>query len=173
LYEIDFLPVGDEGQSGDAIAIRFTRPDNGQLAHVIVDAGFQPDGKALVAHVQTWFETSRIELAILTHPDGDHIGGMGEVVRGLEVGQLWLHNLRGHGGSSLRAAGAVDDLISTAQTEGTDVFDVFAGMAEFGGALRILGPDSDWYDELVQAQAEEERTGRGPHRRALYGRSCR
>ena len=164
MYEVDFLPVGEEGQSGDAIAVRFTRPDDGQFAHVVVDAGFQPDGRALVEHVQTWFETSHVELAILTHPDGDHIGGMGEVVRGLQVAQLWLHNLGGHGGGSLRAAGAVDDLIRTAQNEGTDVFDVFAGTAEFGGALRILGPDTDWYDELVQAQVEEERTGRGAAR---------
>jgi len=88
MYEIDFLPVGDEGQSGDAIAARFTRADTGALAHVIVDAGFQDDGAALVDHVQRYYETSDIDLAILTHPDGDHIGGMGEVIRGLNVGVL-------------------------------------------------------------------------------------
>jgi beta-lactamase superfamily II metal-dependent hydrolase len=164
MYEVDFLPVGDEGQSGDAIAIRYTRPDSGELAHVVIDAGFQDDGIALVDHVKTWFQTDRIELAILTHPDADHIGGMGEVVRGLRVGQLWLQDLAGHGGTSLPAAAAVRDLVKTAQAEGTQVFDVFAGVTEFGGSLRILGPDQDWYDELVAQQVEEEREGRGARR---------
>lgn len=37
MYEVDFLPVGDTGQSGDAIALRLTRPDNGELAYVVID----------------------------------------------------------------------------------------------------------------------------------------
>ena len=69
MYDIDFLPVGDGGRSGDAIALRFTRPDTGGLAHVIVDAGFQDDGDALVEHVNYYYGTSSIDLAILTHPD--------------------------------------------------------------------------------------------------------
>jgi beta-lactamase superfamily II metal-dependent hydrolase len=164
LYEIDFLPVGEEGQSGDAIALRFTRPDTGGLARVIVDAGFQPDGVALVNHVKTWFETDEVDLAILTHPDADHIGGMGEFVRGLKVKQLWLHRLSAHGGSSLPASSAVEDLIRTAQGEGTEVSEVFEGVSEFGGALTILGPDPAYYDQLVLEQVEEEHTGRGAGR---------
>jgi hypothetical protein len=54
MYEIDILPVGDEGQSGDAIAMRFTRPDGQGTAHVIIDAGFDDDGVALVDHVQRY-----------------------------------------------------------------------------------------------------------------------
>ena len=33
VYEVDFLPVGQAGRHGDAIAIRFTRPDTGGYAH--------------------------------------------------------------------------------------------------------------------------------------------
>ncbi len=39
MYEIDFLPVGDKGQSGDAIAMRFSRPDGTANAIVVIDAG--------------------------------------------------------------------------------------------------------------------------------------
>ena len=60
MLEIDFLPVGDGEDSGDAIAMRFTRPDTGGIAHVIVDAGFQDDGEALVEHVKNYYGTSQM-----------------------------------------------------------------------------------------------------------------
>lgn len=41
MYEVDFLPVGDGERSGDAIAVRFTKPGTDAIAHVIIDAGFQ------------------------------------------------------------------------------------------------------------------------------------
>lgn len=88
MHEIAFLPVGDGERSGDAIALRFTRPDTGRYVHVLIDAGFQDDGEALVQHVRTYYGTDTGELAILSHPDGDHIGGMGAVIRDLNVGVL-------------------------------------------------------------------------------------
>jgi len=151
MYEIDFLPVGDGGRSGDAVAMRFTKPSGG-IAHVIIDAGFQDDGDALVEHVQSYYDTSDIDLAILTHPDGDHIGGMGKVVRRLNVATLWLHDLGARGGASLDAADAVDDLIRVASANGTAVAEPFAGASAFSGALRILGPTEAYYEELVEEQ---------------------
>lgn len=154
MYEIDFLPVGDGARSGDAIAMRFAH--NGSWVVVVIDGGFQPSGKALVEHVKTHYQTSVVDLAILTHPDGDHIGGMGEILQGLDVKELWLQNPSSHGGSSLRAAKAVDDLLSRAETEGTETFEIFAGAQAFDGAITILGPESGYYEELVADQVVEE-----------------
>lgn len=170
MYEIDFLAVGDGGRSGDAIAIRFTRPDNGGYAHVIIDAGFQDDGEALVEHVKTYYGTSSIDLAILTHPDGDHIGGMGEVVRGLSVKELWLHDLSGRGGAGLPAADAVDELIEVAGEQGTVVREAFAGTSAFGDALFIIGPTVEYYEQLV---AEEQQVAKAAveGRLMTFGRS--
>lgn len=154
MHEIDFLPVGDGKDSGDAIALRFTHPQEGRWVHVIVDAGFQDDGEALVASVKKFYETDVVDLAILTHPDGDHIGGMGEVVRGLDVRELWLHDIGAHGGSTLPAAAAVKDLIAVAREQGTDVWEAWAGATAFGGGLTILGPDKSYYEGLVQEQLE-------------------
>jgi beta-lactamase superfamily II metal-dependent hydrolase len=160
MYEVDFLPVGDGMDSGDAIALRFTRPDNGQWAYVVIDAGYKDDGKALVAHVKKYYGTSAIDLAILTHPDGDHIGGMGEVVRGLHVAELWLHQLGSHGGASLPAAAEVDDLINVASGEGTKVYETWAGHQAFGGAFTVLGPDKPYYEQLVTEQVTGELAAR-------------
>src|SRR4051794_34104430 len=101
MFEVDFLPVGNGSRSGDAITLRFTRPDTGDLAHVLIDAGFQETGDAVVAHVLNRYGTRSIDLAIVTHPDGDHIGGMGTVVRELDVGALAIHRMDLRGGQSL------------------------------------------------------------------------
>lgn len=156
MYEVDFLPVGKKAgdKCGDAIALRFVPSGSSDWTQVIIDAGFKDDGKALVEHVNRYYEPGRVELAILTHPDEDHINGMGEVLRGLSVKELWLQRIGAHGGSSLPAASAVEDLISLAQQEGTDVYEVFAGQQAFNGALTILGPDERYYTELVKAQVD-------------------
>lgn len=157
MYEIDFLAVGKEDgdKCGDAIALRFIRPDSGAWAHVVVDAGFKDDGKALVEHIGRYYDTDRLDLAVLTHPDEDHINGMGEVLRGLSVDSLWLHRIGAHGGASLPAAQAVEDLIALAAEEGTAVYEVFAGHQAFGGALTVLGPDEGYYNTLVEEQVAD------------------
>lgn len=156
MYEIDFLAVGKKAgdKCGDAIALRFVPAGSTQWAQVVIDAGFKDDGKVLVEHVNAYYDPGRIDLAILTHPDEDHINGMGEVLRGLSVKELWLHRIGSHGGGSLDAADAVEELISVASEEGTEVYEVFAGQQAFGGALTVIGPDQTYYDQLVAEQVE-------------------
>ncbi len=155
MYVVDFLPVGDRARSGDAIAMMFTESGTGENRVVLIDAGFQDDGVALVEHVTSMYGTRSVDLAILTHPDGDHIGGMGEVIRGLEVQTLWVHDIGDHGGASLDAADAVNDLIAVAQDRGTDVRQPWAGASAFGGALTVLGPSMVYYEQLVREQLKE------------------
>lgn len=156
MYEIDFLPVGDGENSGDAIALRFTDPTDNSTVVCVIDAGFKDDGDVLVHHVLRHYGTDVVDLAILTHPDGDHIGGMGQLLRGLRVQSLWLHDLAAHGGGDLAAAKAVNEVKALAGAEGTAVFEAFAGAQAFGGALTVLGPASDYYDTLVDEQLERE-----------------
>lgn len=71
MFEIDFLSVGDGARSGDAIAMRFTRPDgDGQLAHVIIDAGFKSSGEKLIDHVEQTYGVDTVDLVILSCRDG-------------------------------------------------------------------------------------------------------
>jgi beta-lactamase superfamily II metal-dependent hydrolase len=114
---------------------------------------FKDDGAALAEHVPSYYGTDVVDLAILTHPDGDHIGGMGELVRGLTVRKLWLHRIGARGGDALPAADAVEDLINVAIAQGTTVEEPFAGAQAFGGAITILGPSRAYYEQLVAEQA--------------------
>jgi beta-lactamase superfamily II metal-dependent hydrolase len=168
MYEIDFLAVGDGTRSGDAITMRFNRPDTGAMVHVIIDAGFQSTGSDVVEFVKDRYGTPDVDLAILTHPDGDHIGGLGTVIRELNVAALAVHRLSAHGGSSLPAAKEVDDLCKVAAANGTDVYDAFQGLNAFDQALLIAGPTQPYYEQLVQEQLQEAGTAaavaRGPGR---------
>jgi hypothetical protein len=159
MFEIDFLSVGEGARSGDAIAMRFTRPDNGQLAHVIIDAGFKQSGEDLVTHIANTYGVEAVDLVILTHPDGDHIGGMGAVLESLQVGALAIHDLAAHGGTGLKAATATNELIALAKREGTAVYEPFQGLSAFGEALLVAGPSEPFYETLVSQEILAERVG--------------
>ena len=116
----------------------------------------------LVDHVHQHYETDHIDIAIVTHPDQDHIGGMGRVLEGLNVDVLCVHRLRKHGGGELPAADAIDDLIKIAQDQGRSIHEPYAVSNAFGGALTVLAPDEAYYTQLVADQVGEERTGRRP-----------
>jgi beta-lactamase superfamily II metal-dependent hydrolase len=156
MTEIDFLAVGESGNSGDAIAVRTSNPETGYTAILVIDAGFKGDGSKLAEHIRLYYETDVVDLAILTHPDGDHIGGMGEVLRELNVQRLWLHDIGAHGGASLPAAAAVRELIKLAGEQDTLVEEAWTGASALGGAVQILGPTKAYYEQLVREQLGED-----------------
>ncbi|OEX79917.1 hypothetical protein A0K63_02045 [Campylobacter jejuni] len=87
-YEIDFLPVGS-GRSGDAISVRYGVQGNYKI--MIVDGGTKESGEKLVEHVKKYYQTNRVDYVVNTHPDQDHASGLTEVLKNLEVGELWMH----------------------------------------------------------------------------------
>lgn len=93
-YEIDFLPVGEGEHGGDAIAFRFGNLYN-QWAPtqtvVVVDGGYSDVGPELVKHIQGYYGTNRVNLAVSTHPDADHVNGLRTVLEETEVDELFLH----------------------------------------------------------------------------------
>lgn len=156
MYEVDILQAGVQ-KDADAITARFTRADTGQMAHLVIDAGWQDDGTRVVDMVRQRYGSDHVDVALLTHPDGDHIGGMGTVIRELDVDYLLLHRIDQRGGSGLPAAGAVRDLVARAEENGTQVVEPYPGLQALGGVLTILGPDDDYYDALVGDQQAEAR----------------
>lgn len=87
-YEIDFLDVESQ-KSGDAITIRYEI--NGDEFIHVVDGGFQATGEKIVAHIKKYYgQNAYIDHVVVTHPDGDHAGGLRTVLEELNVGQLWM-----------------------------------------------------------------------------------
>lgn len=70
-YEIDMLNVG----AADACLIHFF-DETGKDYVVLIDAGNYTDGKTVSNFVQTRYGTKTIDLAICSHCDKDHFGGL-------------------------------------------------------------------------------------------------
>jgi beta-lactamase superfamily II metal-dependent hydrolase len=155
MFEIDFLKAGEK-KDADAICMRFDRPDGGGRAVVVLDAGWQDDGESVVEFVNERYGGPKVDLAIVSHPDGDHIGGMGEVVRELDVAELAIHRLDRRGGAGLDAGDAVAELVQVADEQRTTIREPFGGEAYLGGALKVLGPSPDYYASLLVEQKARE-----------------
>ncbi|WP_299328656.1 MBL fold metallo-hydrolase [uncultured Helicobacter sp.] len=92
-YEIDFLPVGNGNNSGDAIALRWWQGDWGRNKQkvMIIDGGTKESGGALVKHIQKYYKTDCVDYVVNTHPDKDHASGLTEILENLKVKELWIH----------------------------------------------------------------------------------
>jgi len=87
-FEIDFLDV-ESKKSGDAIPLRYSM-DGATRVHV-TDGGFQATGDLVVKHINKYYGASKyIDAVIVTHPDGDHAGGLRKLFDEYEIGELWM-----------------------------------------------------------------------------------
>ncbi len=87
-FEIDFLDV-ESDKSGDAIPLRYQL--NETMSIHVVDGGFQDTGKKVIDHIRQHYGNIRyIDRVVVTHPDGDHTGGLKSVLDEFEVGALWM-----------------------------------------------------------------------------------
>ena len=167
-YQLDFLPVGND-KPGDAIALRFgnLQGPRSEQTVVVIDGGYQEDGKKIVKHVRSHYGTNKIDLVISTHPDQDHIGGLETVIKECEVGRLWMHQpwkhtediakMFVHGRvtdqsvretlrKSLDEACALDRL---AQSKGIPVEEPFVGLQDASKGILVVGPSQPFYESLL------------------------
>jgi beta-lactamase superfamily II metal-dependent hydrolase len=87
-FEIDFLDV-ESDKSGDAITIRYCL--NGTAYIHVVDGGYQSTGEAIKNHLRKFYGSpTYIDHVVLTHPDGDHAGGLRTILEDYRVGMLWM-----------------------------------------------------------------------------------
>jgi beta-lactamase superfamily II metal-dependent hydrolase len=163
VYEVDFLPVesgnGPGSKSGDAIAVHFNT--TGEDMVVVIDAGFTAVGDDLADHIQRWYRTSYIDLAISTHPDADHINGVARLLERMYVKELLLHQPMLHypDVSDFSNLEAIENLLQVAKREGVTVTEPFTGLTRFDGQLLILGPTEPHYEALVAQHIDEVRSG--------------
>lgn len=168
-YEIDFLPVGENSRSGDAIALRFGNllGPRSEQSVVIIDGGFKESGEQLVEHVKTYYSTDHVDLVISTHPDADHASGLCVVLEKLSVGQLAMHRPWEHApeiknlfrDGRITASGLKDrlemslqhasDLEALATKRGVQIVEPFQGITGFGGVAHVLGPSREYYQTLI------------------------
>lgn len=162
-YEIEVHPVGDGTKAGDAISVRYN--DNGVYRVIVVDGGTTECGQKLVEHIKFHYgENTVIDHMVSTHPDNDHASGLREVMKAFTVENLWIHGIWHHAAEmqpyfeegwsvadlekAIRDAyPIVDELIELATSNGTRVYEPFAG-AQIG-PFTVLSPSKYAYIRLV------------------------
>ncbi len=175
-HEIDFLAVGQESKSGDAIALRYGNlfGNRDEQTVIIIDGGFTDDGDRLVNHVKHYFQTERVDIVISTHPDRDHVCGLKVVLERMEVGQLWMHQPWRHSDQLATAKRAgfrtiqlsqplreslegAEELEAVANRLGIPIVEPFQDVASLDGVFRVLGPTVDFYEaRLAEIKAEAD-----------------
>jgi beta-lactamase superfamily II metal-dependent hydrolase len=168
MYEVEYLGVGEESKSGEAILLRFTNPEDGQTVTGVIDAGFADTGPKVVEHVARYYGGNAVDFVLSTHPDGDHINGMGYVMRHLRVGTLLIHRPAQHGHPENSGAEPAEELATLAAEQGAAVMEPFAGVHGWGDAFLIAGPTEDYYEQMLADQ--EETTPTRAERRSLAER---
>lgn len=158
-YEIDFLPVSNNGRSGDAICLRYG--SRGHYKVMVYDGGTEESGHALVKHIQEHYGTDFVDYVVCSHPDPDHASGLLVVLGEMRVGELWMHRpwvysklIARHfkGGSvtgkslaerlqrKMAAAHALEEL---AFRRGIPLYEPFQGNTI--GEFDVLSPSRNWY----------------------------
>lgn len=89
--EVEFIPVGEETNTGDAILCHFTEPLSGTERVMVVDGRFLDTSRAIVNHIRNYYQTDRVDLVVCTHPDEDYINGLSGVIEELYVTTLLIH----------------------------------------------------------------------------------
>lgn len=168
-YEVDFIGVGQESQSGDAIVARFGNlyGSRDEQTIIVIDGGFKDDGQRIVDHIKSHYNTDIVDLVISTHPDQDHINGLETVIEELDVNELWMHLPWDHneGLAEKFHDGRITDnsisdklkdtlnkayeLFELATDQGITVREPFTGLTDTNGNIKVLGPSLDYYVDLI------------------------
>lgn len=165
-YEYEVLKVGD----ADEILIRHYIGDEQFI--VLIDAGNAGDAAIIKKHLNDYYGSYHIDLAICTHPDSDHKDGFFDLFLDEEITiqELWLtdpasfidendiQRYRNHDNavSAVRKIWnkSTDDnlnLIELAIDEGCVVYNVVDGFKHDKLPICVVGPSADYYGEVVKA----------------------
>jgi beta-lactamase superfamily II metal-dependent hydrolase len=165
-YEYEILKVDD----ADVIFIRhYDEEDNPYV--VLIDAGNVGDWETIKDHLQLYYETTVIDLAVCTHPDKDHIGGFFGLLDDAEItiSEFWLIDPANYLDANdikyyrtkegaMNAVRQIFDkpsddtqnLIDILLEQNIDTHSVSSGYQHSVIPLKVVGPNSDYYSEVVK-----------------------
>ena len=161
-FEIDFLDV-EAKDSGDAIPLRYKIGDETRT-HV-TDGGFQKTGDKVVEHIKEYYDDpDTIDAVIVSHPDGDHAGGLQTVLEEFEVSELWMlrpwlyvdelidrfayyRNPENLADKLKEIYSNIAELEEIAEEKGISIYEPFQGKKI--GDFFVLAPTKDRYLDLV------------------------
>ncbi len=131
---INYLNVGQ----GDS---EFIELPNGQTA--LIDAANSGDGTNIVQYIKDK-GYNKIDYLIATHPHADHIGGMTDIIYGIEIGTIYMPKATNN-------TQIFEELLNAIKVKGLSVNTAKAGVYLIDSAdlrVNMIAPISDKYDDL-------------------------
>ncbi len=183
-FEIDFLAVGEESSSGDAILFRY-KEENGEFKIILIDGGHKKSGNVetsdtILNHMRTYYNNAtHIDHIVCSHPDADHIGGLEGVMDKCTVGKLWINDPCDYANRSELAeesdpnrfskadADKVEALKKLAKDKGVPVCSPVQGCEI--GPLTVASPSKEFYKGLVKGQLDRQGGGQASFKKAALG----
>jgi competence protein ComEC len=150
---------------GEALSVFIDDDDT----EVLIDAGNDRDGPAIVGKVAPYVADGTIEYVIATHSHADHIGGMEDVYAAYQV----AHSIYGDTGTSkqfkefMDAANAEpgstvkedeDEVITLPGNATLTILDILDGASNTNNNSVICVLEADGHRMLVTGDAEDERS---------------
>lgn len=171
-YQIEMLNVG----AADALLIYYTFDRGDRL--ILVDGGNYSDGERIMNHIHAYYpRRPYIDLAIITHPDDDHIGGVVKMLEALRdkesnavmIYYFWVNDPSLHGyvpsdvknnisaQTLFRRLRSTYDVNEDSSKNLLDLIDelgigreeAFAGANGKNIPIYILGPTKEYYTSLI------------------------
>jgi len=170
-YEYEVLNVGN----ADAIFIRHYIDDVPYI--ILIDAGNVSDWERIKNHLNKYYSTNVIDLAICTHPDQDHIGGFFGLLEDddIDISEFWLidpaayldENDIKYYRTKTSAINAVRQIFNKPNDESQNLIDILIDRKEINAKtviagtehsilpLKVVAPTKDYYREVVKNMVED------------------
>jgi len=132
--KVHFLDVGQ----ADSILVQLP---NGQS--MLVDAGNNADGPSVVSYLKQQ-GIKKIDYLVATHPHEDHIGGMDNVIRSFDIGQVFMPR-------ATTTTKTFEDVLLAIKEKGLKITTARAGVSLLDqGNLKVsfLAPMGSGYEDL-------------------------
>lgn len=170
MIDVDILPASSEKSGGDSVLIRigtfdYSSSKNDQKV-ILIDGGYQENADRIFDHLKYNYQTDTIDLAIITHPDHDHISGFKKLLdNGLvKVKKTMIHDPWNHAQhifkktqDGRRTVTSISNKFEETLKCLSDTLDDIGGkntepfgykfLEEYG--IHILGPSKEYYRDLL------------------------
>jgi beta-lactamase superfamily II metal-dependent hydrolase len=174
-YEYEILKVCD----ADVIFIRHYIQDGyGEKPYIIlIDAGNVKDSELIKKHLKNYYGTYKIDLAICTHPDNDHMGGFFGLLDDddIFISEFWLIDpaeylnetdikyIRNPQSAKKAVRIAFNkpqdssrNLINDLEDCGINLESVYAGKEHDILPIKVVAPNKEYYCEIAKNMFEED-----------------
>ena len=158
-FEIDFLPVGDNSRSGDAICLRWgynlCNNDTSRRQYVmVVDGGYADNGNDVVEHIKKYYGTTTIDVLVNTHPHADHVNGLETIVERCTINNLVMHRPWEHTGIKQSLKDGLEkaySIATKAKNRGVSLCECFTSYKwkVYGVEVYVLNPTKEYYESLL------------------------